>query len=170
MYQMPVPRGGRNIPWTTGVISNVRHGHTCYPSPMSRKDPEMFSHALSGFAAHHRSIKQVDGLSKDMERRRALRVELPFPVTVRGTDATGEHFTVDAVLDNLSACGLYFRLSRPVAPGAKLFVVVRLALGSEPEAAPGVAMRGVVVRAELLDDGRCGVAVSFDSHRFLYAS
>ncbi len=129
----------------------------------------MFSHALSGFASRTRSIKQLDGLSKDMERRRALRVELPFPVTVRGTDATGEYFTVDTVLDNLSACGLYFRLPRSVAPGAKLFVVVRLALGSEPEAAPGVAMRGVVVRAELLD-GRCGVAVSFDQHRFLYAA
>ncbi len=127
----------------------------------------MFSHALAGFAAHHTSIRQPEGRFAELDRRRALRVDLPFPVTVRGTDATGNGFTLDTTLDNLSTYGLYFCLPRPVAPGAKLFVVVRLTLGGEM--CPSVAMRGVVVRAELLADGRTGVAVSFDDHRFLYA-
>ncbi len=127
----------------------------------------MFSHALAGFATHHRSTPQPEGRSAELERRRALRVDLPFPVTVRGPDALGDHFTSTTVLDNLSACGLYFCLPRPVAPGAKLFLVVRLVPG--PELGPGVAMRGVVVRAELLPDGRYGVAVAFDQHRFLYS-
>ncbi len=127
----------------------------------------MFSHALAGFAAHHPSIGQLEGRVADTERRRALRVGLPFPVTVRGMDATGDRFTLETTLDNLSACGLYFCLPRPVAPGAKLFIVVRLSLGSD--AAPRVALRGVVVRAELLPDGRTGVAVAFDDHRFLYS-
>ena len=128
----------------------------------------MFSRALAGFATHHRPAHQPEGHFADLDRRRTLRVDLPFPVTVRGTDATGDRFTLDTTLDNLSACGLYFCLPRPVAPGAKLFLVVRLTPG--PEAGPSVAMRGVIVRAELLADGRTGVAVSFDDHRFLYAA
>ncbi len=126
----------------------------------------MLSYTLAGFAPQHRSIPQPEGRVIELERRRALRVDLPFPVTVRGTDALGDHFTSTTVLDNLSACGLYLCLPRPVAPGAKLFLVVRLVPGAE--LGPGVAMRGMVVRAELLPDGRYGVAVAFDQHRFLY--
>ncbi len=127
----------------------------------------MFSQVLAGFAPHPRSIPQPEGRSAELERRRALRVDLPFPVTVRGTDALGDHFTSTTVLDNLSARGLYFCLPRPVAPGAKLFLVVRLVPGAD--AGAGVALRGGVVRAELLPDGRYGVAVAFDQHRFLYS-
>ena len=106
-------------------------------------------------------------LPQDVERRRALRVDLPFPATVRGIDATGERFTLNTQLDNLSACGLYLRLQRPVEPGAHLLLVVRLS--TVPHAGPRVALRGTVLRTEAYDDGRCGVAVAFDRHRFLYA-
>jgi hypothetical protein len=104
------------------------------------------------------------------DRRRALRVDLPFVATVRGVDATGERFTECATLDNLSACGLYLRLRRPVEPGVSLFLVVRLTIAAD-EQSPGarVALRGTVVRAESLMDGRCGVAIAFEQHRFLYA-
>ena len=104
----------------------------------------------------------------DVERRRALRVDLPFLATVRGIDATGERFTLNTQLDNLSACGLYLRLQRPVEPGAHLFLVVRLSTVLV-NAGPRVALRGTVLRTEAYDDGRCGVAVAFDRHRFLYA-
>ncbi len=107
-------------------------------------------------------------LSHDVERRHGLRVDLPFPATVRGIDATGERFTVNTQLDNLSACGLYFRLERTVEPGAHLLLVVRLA--TAPNAGLRVALRGTVLRTEAHDDGRCGVAVAFDRHRFLYVS
>ncbi|MDP9315225.1 MAG: PilZ domain-containing protein [Chloroflexota bacterium] len=104
----------------------------------------------------------------DVERRHALRVDLPFPATVRGIDATGERFTVNTQLDNLSACGLYLRLQRPVEPGAHLLLVVRLS--TTPYTGPHVALRGTVLRTQGYADGRCGVAVAFDRHRFLYVS
>jgi c-di-GMP-binding flagellar brake protein YcgR len=103
------------------------------------------------------------------ERRRALRVDLPFAAIVRGMDATNDRFTEHATLDNLSACGLYLRLRRPVEPGGNLFLVVRLAITDEQAPAARIALRGTVVRSESLMDGRCGVAIAFDQHRFLYA-
>ncbi len=112
------------------------------------------------------SVPPYEGL----ESRRSLRVELPFPATVRGIDADGERFTMDTVLDNLSAGGLYLRLARPVRRGMKLFIVVRLSTCRDPEVpAARVALQGVVLRAEPQPDGRCGVAVVFQRHRFLYA-
>ena len=107
---------------------------------------------------------------QDIESRSSPRIELPFPATVRGVDATGERFTLDTVLDNLSAGGLYLRLARPVRRGMKLFIVVRLSTCRDPEVpAARVALQGVVLRAEPQPDGRCGVAVVFQRHRFLYA-
>ena len=104
------------------------------------------------------------------ERRSAVRIELPFPATVRGVDATGERFELDTVLDTFSGAGLSLRLARPVEPGMKLFIVVRLSTCRDPEVpAARVALQGVVLRAEPQPDGRCGVAVAFQRHRFLYA-
>lgn len=109
-------------------------------------------------------------LPHDSERRRALRVDLPFPAMVRGLDVTGDRFSIATQLDNLSAYGLYLRLQRAVTPGTKLFVVVRLSQTPESEApAPYVAVHGTVHRTEAHDDGQCGVAVEFERHRFLYA-
>ena len=109
--------------------------------------------------------------SDGMDRRSTPRIELPFLATVRGLDRRGERFTLETVVDNLSPCGLYLRLARPVEPRATLFVVVRFApAGSAAVAAPGVAVRGVVRRAELRPGGVWGVAVAFMRHRFLYAA
>jgi hypothetical protein len=105
-----------------------------------------------------------------VERRRALRIELPFPAAVRGVDRAGERFRQEAVLDNLSASGLYLWLARPVEPGTTLFVVVRLATApDQPLAAPGVAARGVALRVEPQPGGRWGIAMAFRRPRFLYA-
>lgn len=102
------------------------------------------------------------------ERRRALRVDWPFPALVRGTTGTGDRFTVTATLENLSACGLYLRLRQPIEPGAALFAVVQLALSAGQASAPSVAVRGTVARVDAPLDGRYGVAVAFHRHRFLY--
>lgn len=61
-----------------------------------------------------------------VDRRRHPRLRVPFPAMLRGKDASGESFEVDAVLDNISAGGLYVRLGRCVKRGARLFAVVRL--------------------------------------------
>jgi hypothetical protein len=106
-----------------------------------------------------------------LERRGAVRIAMPFPAIVRGMDQTGDRFTLDAVLDNLSSTGLYLRLAQPVERGATLFVVVRLAIAPAHQVpAACVAVRGVVLRAEPQPDGTGGIAVMFTRHRFLYAA
>src|SRR5262249_33771472 len=102
------------------------------------------------------------------ERRRHPRLYEPFAVWLRSVDAEGEAFEGDAVLEDFSAGGLHVRLPRCVAPGTKFFAVVRIATSPSSGApAPRVAVRGVVVRAEPLPDGRYGVGVQFSHHRFL---
>jgi hypothetical protein len=102
------------------------------------------------------------------ERRRHSRLDKPFPVSVRGVDAGQEVFESQTVLANLSAGGLYVCLTQRVAPGAKLFAVIRLSISLRSGApAPCVAVRGVVRRVDPLPDGRYGVGVAFTRHRFL---
>ncbi len=60
------------------------------------------------------------------DRRCHPRLCAPFPAIIRGKDASGEPFEVNAALDNISAGGLYVRLERCVKRGMKLFVIVRL--------------------------------------------
>jgi hypothetical protein len=106
-----------------------------------------------------------------LERRGAVRIAMPFPAIVRGIDQTGDRFTLDAVLDNLSSTGLYLRLAQPVERGATLFVLVRLAIAPAHQVrAACVAVQGVVLRAEPQPDDTCGIAVVFTRHRFLYAA
>lgn len=103
-----------------------------------------------------------------VERRSKPRIDVPFPVRVRGVDASGQVFKMNTVLDNLSAGGLYLRLARSVKQGTKLFVVVQLPSAPAGEMpAPRVAMRGMVLRAEPQPDSTCGVAVTLTRHRFL---
>ncbi len=104
------------------------------------------------------------------ERRRSQRVGMAFPVTVRGVDALGTPFTLHTVLDNMSACGLYLRLPRPVVPGIRLFAVVRICMFSDTINAPSVAVSGLVLRTEIHSDDTYGIALHFDRHRFLYAT
>ena len=128
----------------------------------------MQSHVLRQLAPNGQTAA---GSTEDdgTERRSVLRIELPFPATVRGVNATGERFTIDTLLDNLSTHGLYVRLAHRVPPGARLLVVVRLSTIPDPEVpAANVALHGVVLRAEPQPDGRWGLAVQFDRHRFLY--
>ena len=104
-----------------------------------------------------------------IERRSVPRIATPFPATVRGVDQAGDRFRIDTVLDNFSAAGLYLRLSRPIEPGATLFVVVRFAIAPAASlAAPGVAARGVVVWTERQSDA-WSIALKFMRQRFLYA-
>ena len=99
--------------------------------------------------------------------RRQERIYEPFPVMVRGVDATGETFEINTVLDNLSASGLYVRLERRIEPGTKLFAIVHISMSPPEVPAPHVAVRGVVLRVEPLPDDTWGVAVRFTRYRFL---
>ena len=102
------------------------------------------------------------------DRRRKPRIYEPFAARVRGVDGRGDPFEVEAVLDNLSAGGLYLRLKRRIEAGAKLFIFFRLATRLTPEAkGMRVAARSRVLRSEPRPDGACGVAVVFERYHHL---
>ena len=96
------------------------------------------------------------------------RITIPFPVRVRSTDATGQPFEMESVIDNLSTGGLYMRLPRLLAPNAEVSAVISLFPSREtPAQNARVAIRGSVLRCEPQADGSCGVAVGFSSYRFV---
>ncbi len=102
------------------------------------------------------------------ERRQKPRIHEPFPARVRGIDWRGDPFEVEAVLDNVSAGGLYMRIKRRMEAGVKLFVLFRLATRLTPQAKGlRVAARGRLLRSELQPDGAFGVAVAFERHHHL---
>lgn len=103
-----------------------------------------------------------------IDGRNKPRICDPFPVTVHGVDADGAKFEFETVIDNISAGGLYFRLTRCVDPGVELLLVIRLSTATmDGAAAPNVVATGVVLRAEPKPGGTCGVAVAFTHHHFL---
>jgi PilZ domain-containing protein len=102
------------------------------------------------------------------ERRASPRVDHPFPVTVRTVKAMGEALHVETVIDNMSARGLFVRLSRPIALGAPLTTVIRLSVDGREDACARVVARGVVRRVELKANGQYGIAVEFARHRVIY--
>ena len=105
------------------------------------------------------------------DRRRKPRINGPFPAVVRGVDAGGETFEVYTVVENICARGLYLRLNQRLEPGTTLYCEVTLSAPvGTVEAAPRLALHGMVLRAELKPCGACGVAVAFTHHRFLYAA
>ena len=102
------------------------------------------------------------------ERRSKPRIHELFPVTVHGVDATGEAFEGNGFLDNVGADGLYMKLSQCIDPGATITVIIHFwPAPMNGEATPRVLLYGVVLRAELMPGGECGVAVKFTHHRFL---
>ena len=102
------------------------------------------------------------------DRRRKPRIYEPFAARVRGVDGRGDPFEVEAVLDNLSAGGLYMWLKRHVEKGLQIFVLFRLATTLAPEVKGlRVAAHGRVLRSEPQPDGSCGVAVAFERYHHL---
>ena len=104
------------------------------------------------------------------ERRTKPRIYDLFRARVYGVDANGEAFETDAVLDNLSAAGLYVELGQRVDPGATLAIILQLCSVATYEAStPRVVLYGIVLRSEPKPNDGCGVAMTLTHHRFLYA-
>ena len=102
------------------------------------------------------------------DRRRKPRIHGPFAARVRGVDGRGDSFEVEAVLDNLSAGGLYIRLRQQVEEGVQLFILLQLATRLMPGTKGlRVAAHGRVVRSEPQPDGARGIAVVFERYRHL---
>lgn len=106
----------------------------------------------------------------EMERRSALRLDGPFLTTVRGQSLNGQQFEEHTQLINMSAMGLCVGLERRLELGATVFVAVRLTLDAgQADYAPGVAVRGVILRIQHCDGGWAH-AMLFTQHRFLFAA
>jgi hypothetical protein len=98
------------------------------------------------------------------ERRAKLRINEPFPTRAWGTDAAGQAFENDGVLDNISSTGLYLRIPRQMKSGAELSVVIKFLNGRDGATA---LLVGQVLRDEPQPDGRHGLALAIKEHHFL---
>ena len=124
------------------------------------------SNTLSGELRSLRDELGVQARELGMgERRIKRRLSQPFPTRAWGTDATGELFEVDCVLDNISSTGLYLRIPRQMKVDAELSLVIRFLSGRDTGAT--ALLRGQILRAEPQPDGRHGIAVAIKDHHFL---
>jgi hypothetical protein len=84
---------------------------------------------------------------------------------VWGVDSDDQPFSLDCVLDNISASGLYLRLPRRMTFSSSISLAVRLPNGS----ASGrfAAINGTVIRDHMELDGHTGVAVKIIEHSFI---
>ncbi|NJD57841.1 MAG: hypothetical protein C3F13_12900 [Anaerolineales bacterium] len=106
-------------------------------------------------------------MNNNADRRIKPRVSCVYPALVEGIDADGNRYNENARLANLSASGLYMKANRYIESGSKLSVTVLLTAESIERDTPKIATNGVVVRVEPQNDGTCGIAVKFNSYRFL---
>ncbi len=100
------------------------------------------------------------------ERRRKARTQAPIPAKVHGVDSAGKAFDLDTNLDNLSAGGLYVRVTAHVEERSPLSVSFFLPSvpGRESNGTHWEAM-GVIRRVEPQEDGSNGLGIEFTSYR-----
>ncbi len=101
------------------------------------------------------------------ERRNKPRIDCDYPVIVEGRDSAGNDYHENAKLVNLSASGSFMIVDSSIEYGKSLSMTIFLANVNDDEDIPKILTNGVVVRTEPQKDGSCGVAVKFDSYRFL---
>ncbi len=111
----------------------------------------------------------VANAKPQQERRRKVRTPGPIPARVRGRDSCGKAFVRDAVLDNLSSCGLYLRVAVQVDERALLSVSFSLSAGSEHgQGGTQWQSLGIVRRVEPQADGSQGLGIEFKRYRQVY--
>jgi hypothetical protein len=89
------------------------------------------------------------------------RIEGPFPARVKGSNASGQRFIADTVIENLSAHDFCVRLEERIEPSARLFVAARLDKSV-------VALRGKVLQAISRADGTWDITVLITRYRFVH--
>lgn len=107
----------------------------------------------------------ADSTAVTEERRRKARIYKPFPARIWGIDSGNLPFNVDCVVDNLSGNGVHLGVWQELKPGTEVKMTVHLVSGSAMGAT--AALSGRVLRDELQPDGRHGVAVAIETHKFL---
>jgi PilZ domain len=99
------------------------------------------------------------------ERRAKPRSQDRLTARVWGVDSNDQPFSLDCVLDNISASGLYLRLPRRMKFSASISLAVRLPVG--PVDGRFAAINGTVIRDQMDHDGQTGVAVKIIEHSFI---
>jgi hypothetical protein len=101
----------------------------------------------------------------DFERRRKPRLKEPFPARVWGVDSGDLPFNVDCVIKNISSTGLYLSAPTLVDAGSEVRLVVHLLNG--PSTGATASLQGRILRSETQADGKHGLAIAIEKHRFL---
>ena len=102
------------------------------------------------------------------ERRGKPRLYCWCPATIRWGEGGGAPSEISAVVNDISASGLYLRLGRGVEQGATLLVTMRFTNSAAAEArGPLVTIHGRVLRVEAQPDGEFGLALSILQHEFV---
>ena len=99
------------------------------------------------------------------ERRSKPRSQNKLTARVWGVDSDDQPFSLDCVLDNISASGLYLRLPRRLKFSASISLAVRLPHG--PIDGRFAAINGTVIRDQIERDGHTGVGVRITEHSFI---
>jgi hypothetical protein len=99
------------------------------------------------------------------ERRAKPRSHDKLVARVWGVDSDDQPFSLDCVLDNISASGLYLRLPRRMKFSASISLAVRLPNGSV--GGRFAAINGTVIRDQNEHDGHTGVGVKILEHSFI---
>jgi hypothetical protein len=99
------------------------------------------------------------------ERRAKPRSHDKLIARVWGVDSDDQPFSLDCVLDNISASGLYLRLPRRMKFSASISLAVRLPNG--PVDGRFAAINGTVIRDQIDHDGHAGVGVRILEHSFI---
>lgn len=98
------------------------------------------------------------------ERRAAERIELHLAARVQTRPQTGESFTYQTTLENVSSKGAYFYLADPLAPATPVELEIELPKSVATSANLKMNLTGAVVRTlpDTLQAGRHGIAIQFD--------
>jgi len=134
-------------------------------APMTRKEERESTLGLHIDELIAVNDEHAKGELKRFERRSKPRLNQPFPARVWGVDSGDLPFNVNCVLDNISSTGIYLRVPTLVDPGSEVRLIVQLL--NRPNTGATAALQGCVVRSELQSDGRHGLAIAIEKHRFL---
>ena len=129
----------------------------------ARQEPSPLT--LSGEIHLRREMLGFDSLPGTKDRRAKSRLKEAFPIRAWGTDADGQLFEVDCVLDNISSTGLYLRIPRNMKSGAELTLAIKFLNGHGTGAS--AILLGQVLRDEPQPDGHHGLALAIREHHFL---
>ena len=108
----------------------------------------------------------VTSIDSYRERRRTVRISVPFPIQVCGFSAAGEPQQFDTTLENLSAGGLYLRTAQDMRAWQRIMIHIRLGLAADPAGrVPVVAARVTILRTDPQPGQPFGFAIAFRGYR-----